>query len=68
VFPQGAKEDPDNVLNLKVTRFDVDHTQAGSILAFPFLCVPELQARLYPETPDKPRLIAFSPKFLGSKR
>ena len=53
VFPRGAKDDPHNILNLRVPRFDVQDQHAGWILGFPSMFIPELDARLFPPTPGK---------------
>ena len=51
VYPRGAKENPEDILNLKVPKFDVDDVHAGSVLGLPVLAIPELRAKVFPATP-----------------
>jgi hypothetical protein len=59
VYPRGAKEDPNDILNLRIPRFDVDAQHAGTILGFPAIFIPELKARLFPPTPGQDQLFVF---------
>lgn len=60
VYPRGAKEDPNDVLNLRVPRFDVDSARAGTILGFPALFIQELRSRISPKTPGQEQIIVFA--------
>ncbi len=46
IYPKGADEDPEDVLNLRVARFHVDGERAGTIFTQPGRFMPELQGRL----------------------
>jgi len=59
VYPKGAKEDPNDILNLRIPRFDVDDQDAGPILGFPDMFIPELQAKLFPPTPGQDQLFQY---------
>lgn len=59
IYPRGAKNDPDDVLNLRVPRFDVEGAYAGSILTFPDRFIPELRAKLFPEVPGGPQIHVY---------
>jgi hypothetical protein len=60
VYPRGAKQDPSNILNLKIPRFDVDSEDAGPILAFPQQFIAELRAKLAPPTPGQDQIFVYS--------
>jgi len=47
--PKGAREDPDNILNLRVPTFDTASTAAYGILDAPRDFIPELNQALRPE-------------------
>lgn len=46
IYPKGADDDPEDVLNLRVPRFHVDGERAGTIFTQPARFMPELQSRL----------------------
>lgn len=46
VFPRGADRDPQDLMNLRVARFDVSGVQAGSILSRPGDFIPRLRSKL----------------------
>jgi hypothetical protein len=69
VFPVGAKRDPKDPLNLRLTRFDAVAAHPDHIIAKPDDLIPELRALLTPKRPmtsegygyaDKP-LISMGP-------
>ncbi|MFQ5664111.1 MAG: hypothetical protein ACE5HL_09780 [Terriglobia bacterium] len=55
IYPVGAKEDPDDILNVHVARFDVVDEQPSSLLSRPKDFIPELKDRLTPERTGPPR-------------
>ena len=55
VYPKGAKDDPNDLLNVKVPQFDVDNAPAGRIMGFPDLFIPELHDRIFPVQPGQER-------------
>ncbi len=57
VYPRGAKDDPNDLLNVKVPRFDVANAQAGPIMGFPDLFIPELHDKMFPVQPGRPQQI-----------
>lgn len=59
IHPKGAKEDPNDILNLRIPKFDVDAQHAGTILGFPETFIPELRDRLYPSTPGQNQLFQY---------
>ena len=69
VYPKGAKDDPNDLLNVKAPQFDVDNAQAGPILGFPDLFIPELHAKVSPVQPGQPQQIAIyvGPVAVGPK-
>jgi hypothetical protein len=68
VYPRGAKENANDILNLRVPRFDVDGVHAGTILAFPDMLSPELRAKLFPATSGKQQIFLYTgPVPLGPK-
>ena len=48
VAPTWRRSDPNDILNLKVARFDVEGAQSGRILSWPELFIPELKRKLHP--------------------
>jgi hypothetical protein len=54
-----TKEDPNDVLNLRIPQFDVDGEHAGTILGFPTMFIPELRAKLAPPTPGQQQLFMY---------
>jgi hypothetical protein len=46
IYPATAKGDPNDLLNLRVPRFDVESQRAGVILSWPERFIPELYQRL----------------------
>jgi hypothetical protein len=54
IYPKAAMTDPDDPLNLRVKRFDVDGAQAGLIFTWPELFVPELKEKLTPGSTKAP--------------
>ena len=59
IYPRGAKEDPNDILNLRIPKFDVDAQHAGTILGFPETFIPELQAKLAPSAPGQDQLFVY---------
>ena len=55
VYPTGAKLDPEDVLNLRIGRFDAVDLQPASILSRPQDFIPELKARLTPKQTGPPQ-------------
>ena len=49
IYPAGAKQDPDDILNTYVAQFDIA-ARPGSILSSPQDFVPELRERLHPKS------------------
>jgi hypothetical protein len=49
IYPTGARQDPDDVLNAHVARFDIV-ARPGSVLSRPEDFIPELQERLHPKS------------------
>jgi len=60
VYPRGAKEDPNDILNLRIPRFDVDGEDAGVVLVFPQQFIAELRAKLAPPTPGQDQIFVYS--------
>lgn len=60
VYPRGAKEDPNDILNFRIPKFDIDGVHAGTILGFPAMFIPELRAKLAPPTPGKPQIFIYA--------
>lgn len=48
IYPAGAKEDSEDLLNMHVARFDVAGTQQGFVLTHPTAFIPPLAARIAP--------------------
>ncbi len=46
IYPEGAKTNPENVLNIRVQRFDVVNEPPSSVLSAPQRFIPELNKRL----------------------
>ncbi len=68
IFPKGALDNPDDILNLRIPRFDAEDIYAGYILQFPETHIPELSAKLYPPTPGQPTIRQYiAGVLLGSK-
>jgi hypothetical protein len=59
VYPRGAKEDPNDILNLRIPRFDVDGEDAGVVLVFPQQFIAELRAKLAPPTQGQDQLFMY---------
>ena len=49
ILPKGVRDDPTDLINLRVADFSVTNMLAASILAHPGRFIPELQARLAPK-------------------
>lgn len=54
IYPVGANQDPGDLLNLRVPRFDAVNAQPGDILTHPEMFIPELEARLVRRRPGEP--------------
>jgi hypothetical protein len=54
IYPVGANQDPGDLLNLRVPRFDAVNAQLGDILTRPQEFIPELKARLVRRRPGEP--------------
>jgi len=52
IYPVGAKDDAEDLLNLRVPRFDVAGVRQGFILSHPLGFIPELKARIEPISPS----------------
>lgn len=48
IYPAGAKQDPSDLLNMRIARFDVVGQSAYTILSLPEHFIPELRTRLSP--------------------
>jgi hypothetical protein len=48
IYPKGAKQDPGDLLNMRVAQFDVADTTPGEVISAPALFVPALRQLLYP--------------------
>ncbi|MEE8608482.1 MAG: hypothetical protein V3S55_12825 [Nitrospiraceae bacterium] len=46
VFPRGAKDDPNNLLNVNVKRFEVSASAYDLLLKYPHYHIPELEAEV----------------------
>ncbi len=55
IYPAGAKEDPNDLLNLHVSRFDVVSEDPGALLSRPQDFIPELKGRLTPRRAGGPQ-------------
>jgi hypothetical protein len=53
IHPRGAKDDAGDVLNIRISRFDINQTFAGAVLGYPVQFIRELRERLYPQTPGQ---------------
>ncbi len=54
VYPAGAKDDPDDLLNFRVAGFDIVGEQADSIIQGPDDYIPDFKARLTARTKGPP--------------
>lgn len=54
VYPKGATEDPNDILNLRVPQFDAVNTHPSDVLSRPQHFISELKARLTPQGSPQP--------------
>jgi hypothetical protein len=59
VYPKGAKQNPSDVLNFKIGRFDVTEADSGPIMAFPDKFIPELREKLFPAEAGKQQIFTY---------
>ncbi|MEJ2010452.1 MAG: hypothetical protein P8Z30_20255 [Acidobacteriota bacterium] len=59
LYPKGAKKDPENLMNLRVSAFDTSDKDAYTILGNPRVVIPALDAALTPKPEPGKRLLTL---------
>jgi len=66
IYPQGAKDDAKDPLNMRVKRFDFVNRQISEFMNYPGGCIPELAKRLVQRTEGPPYPVEFSEEWATS--